>query len=81
MYLNRGDRLGATVQSSENKLKKTADALAAQRQVYEAEQVQKTAQEATQEFQGTVFKWLPRVAIGVGLLVGGYFVWQKMRRK
>lgn len=78
MYRSSG--LGVTLKEAQQQEKKAAEDLASQRRIYEAEQAQKAAMASSEELQGTVLRWLPRVGIAVALVVGGYFLWKRSRR-
>lgn len=73
--------MGVSVAQAEQKARKAAEDLAAQRRIYEAEQAQKEAAASTAELQSTVLRWLPRVGVGLALLVGGYLVVRRLRKK
>lgn len=76
-----GVGLGITLARSEQLLKQAERTLAEQRRITEAELIQKTAEIDAQDLQQRVVSWLPKVAIGIGLLVAGVVVYRRVRRK
>ena len=76
-----GVGLGFTLAESQQQLKRAERLLAEQRRITEGELIQKTAEIDAQALQEKVISWLPKVAIGVALLVGGVIVYRKVRRK
>ena len=66
---------------SQMAMKKSAEDLASQRRIYEAEMAQKDAIASSAELQSKVMTWLPRIAIGLGVIIGAYVFWQRRKGK
>lgn len=78
MYRSQG--LGVSLAVANQQVKKANDDLAAQRRLYESDQAQASAMASSGELQDTVLRWLPRVGLGIAVLVGGYLMWKRSRR-
>ncbi len=71
--------LGLTLQESINQRRNLEQRAADERRIFEAEEAQKKAAADTEQLQGKVLIWAPRVAVGLAIVIGAYFFWKKRK--